>query len=165
MTEQTTPKDITPMKRKGLDIAVKGLSKSYPFIIGYKDDTTTQYDSIQYIDLIVDLKKLSEYMDKPINPYWEREVQMSNEYEKVYAIWSYLKFSDEEEINYKDNVRDHPGYILGKDIGDLLNTIYEYIPEEYKLYYEFTSEYSNTTKTYPVLIRINSYLMTIPSPS
>jgi hypothetical protein len=156
MAEQTTPKDITPMKRRGIGMAVNGLKKKFPFITGYQDDTTTQYDSIHYIDLNVDLKKLSEYMGKEINPYWENLVNEDPKNRKVYAIWSYLRFPDEL---YSRDVSNHPGYILGKEIGDLLDTIYEFLPEEYQLYYEHMSEYTNNPLIVRVRLMVNGFIM------
>ena len=90
MAIEETPKNITPMKRKGIDMAVKGLKKPFPFVIGYKDDTTTQYKSSHYIDLIVDVVKLSEYMDTPVNPYWKQYIENYPGREKVYTLWAYL---------------------------------------------------------------------------
>ena len=55
---EETPKNITPIKRRGIDMVVKSLNKPYPFIIGYQDDTSEQYDTSHYIDLIIDLNKL-----------------------------------------------------------------------------------------------------------
>jgi hypothetical protein len=157
MAEETTPKDITPMKRKGIGMAVSALKKTFPFITGYQDDVTTQYDSIHYIDLNVDLKKLSEYMGKEINPYWETLVKEDPKNRKVYAIWSYLRFPDEL---YSRDVSNHPGYLLGKEIGDLLDTIYEFLPEEYKLYYEHMSEYTTNPLIIRVRLMVNGYIMT-----
>ena len=155
--KEETPKDITPIKRKGIEMAVKGLHKKFPFIIGYKDDTTDQYQSAHYIDLIIDLQKLSDYMEVPINPYWLKLVEDKPHYEKIYAMWSYLTFPNEEQ--YNDDVKNHPGYMLQKNITDLIQTIYEYIPEEYKMFYDYHSEWTNTTNQYPITIKINAFIM------
>jgi len=155
--KEETPKDITPMKRKGIDMAVKALKKPFPFIIGYNDDISDQYVSAHYIDLLVDLNKLSEYMDVPVNPYWSNELSRDPKYQKVYAIWSYLKFPP--EYNTSD-ITEHPGYVLGHEITSSLETIYEYLPEEYKLYYESESSFSNQVYTYPVRLKVNGYIMT-----
>jgi hypothetical protein len=160
MAKEETPKDITPMKRRGIDMAVKGLRKTYPFIMGYEDDTTDQYQSSHYIDLIIDLQKLSDYMDVPVNPYWVNFASQP-EYRKIYAIWSYLKFPKEDEVEYDKDISNHPGHILGKDVIYLLESIYEYIPEEYKLFYDFTSEFApDKPMTLPVNLKINGYIMT-----
>ena len=156
MAEETTPKDITPMKRKGIDMTVKALKKPFPFIIGYKDDTTTQYESAHYIDLIIDLTKLSKYMGKPINPYWEKELRNDPIYDKTYALWSYLMF-DEEDSKYSDDISKHPGYLLGKEIQEQIESIYEYLPDEYKLFYTYKSEWSTYPINYPVRLKVNAY--------
>ena len=33
MAIEETPKDITPMKRKGIEMSVNGLKKPFPFVI------------------------------------------------------------------------------------------------------------------------------------
>lgn len=158
MAKEETPKDITPMKRRGIDIAVNGLKKTYPFVMGYEDDPGDQYQSSHYIDLIIDLQKLSDYMDVPVNPYWVNFASQP-EYRKIYAIWSYLKFPNEEEFG--NDISNHPGYQLGRDIMYLLESIYEYIPEEYKLFYDFTSEFNpDKPMTLPVNLKVNGYIMT-----
>jgi hypothetical protein len=151
MAKETKPKDITPIKRKGIDMAVKGASKSFPFIIGYKDDDSEQFDSAHYIDLIIDMNKLSEYMEEPINPYWLR---MYGEEQKTYALWSFLEFKD----NLLDDMDTHPGYILQKEIQELVEMIYEYLPEEYRLTYEYDSQWNNEMIIYPVRLKVNAYI-------
>jgi len=158
MAKEKKPKDITPMKRRGIDMAVNGLKKKFPFITGYQDDTTDQYKSIHYIDLIVDLKKLSEYMGREINPYWENLVNENPKNRKIYTIWSYLIFPDEIEYGV-NNISNHPGYLLGKEIVELLDTIYEFLPEEYRMYYEFISQYTNNLIIASVRLKVNGYIM------
>ena len=138
MAKEETPKDITPIKRRGIDISVNGLKKQYPFIIGYEDDTSDQYNSSHYIDLYVDLDKLSDYMGVPVNPYW---VNFSSqpEYRKIYAIWSYLNFPPPYNNTNSNNIQSHPGYILSEELKQTLNDIYSYLPDEYKLQYPSTS--------------------------
>ena len=156
--KETTPKDITPIKRRGIEMAVKGLKKPYPFILGYKDDESVdQYESAHYVDLIIDLDKLSEYMDVPVNPYWKNELSKDPKYNKVYAIWSYLKFPNEYDLD--SDIHSHPGYMLGKDITETLETIYEYLPEEYKLYYQSDATYITPPPIYPVRLKVNGYIM------
>jgi hypothetical protein len=159
MAVEETPKDITPMKRKGIEMSVNGLKKPFPFVIGYKDDTTPQYKASHYIDLIIDVEKLSEYMDVPVNPYWKQYIENYPGQEKVYTLWAYLTFPNEDTFG---DIKKHPGNILNEDVKETLATIYEYLPEEYRLYYEFQSDVfpDDPTKIYPVHLRINSYIMT-----
>ena len=158
MARETTPKDITPIKRRGIDLTVKGLRKRYPFIIGYKDDTSeVTYNSAHYIDLIVDNNKLSEYMGVPINPYWERHLKDNPQYERLYSIWSCLKFPNESDY---DNIRNHPGFILDGKVKDDLTSMYTFVPEQYRLYYISTTSILDTPPVYPVHLKVNGYLMT-----
>ena len=157
--KEETPKDITPMKRKGIEMAVKGLSKTYPFVLGYKDDESIdKYESAHYVDIIVDLNKLSEYMGVEVNPFW-KEHSSEPQYQKIYAIWSYLRFPD--EVDYTKDITKHPGYRLGQDITHLLNTVYEFLPEQYRLFYKSTSGYfPDNPPIYPVSLKVNGYIMT-----
>lgn len=154
--EETTPKDITPIKRKGIDIAVSGIKKQYPFVVGYQDDTSLQYDASHYIDLIIDNDKLSEYMDVPIRPNWREFVEDNPQYEKLHSLWSYLKFDDD----MLDNIKEHPGYTLMKELTETLETIYQYLPDEYRLFYKSKTTYLNPPPSYLVHLRVNAFIMT-----
>jgi hypothetical protein len=158
MAKEETPKDITPIKRKGIDMSVKGLSKQYPFVLGYKDDTTDQYKSSHYIDLIIDNNKLSEYMDIPVSPYWRQYVEQYPEQQKIYTIWSFLQFPNEDTFG---DIINHPGHKLGEEVKSTLATIYHYLPEQYKLYYKHQSVVfpDDPPKDYPVNLRVNGYIM------
>jgi hypothetical protein len=155
--KEETPKDITPIKRKGIDIAVNGLKKLYPFVKGYQDDESVdQYESSHYIDLIIDNDKLSEYMDAPVNPYWKNFIETNPQHSKVYAVWSYLKFDDD----MLDDIGSHPGYKLMDEIKTNLDDLYSYLPDEYKLQYPSRSGWIDPPPMYDVHLKINGYLMT-----
>ena len=153
---ETKPKDISPTQRKGIELAVKGISKLYPFIIGYRDDTTNeQYDSAHYIDLIINIYKLSEYLGIKINEWWETElINNPNDNNIIYALWAYLKFDEEY-----DSLSDNPGYILQKDIDDELNGLYQYLPEQYRLLYKSNTSLLDPPPYYPVNLKVNGYIV------
>ena len=157
--KEETPKDITPIKRKGIDMAVKGLRKKFPFIKGYEDDDSVdKYESAHYIDLIIDLDKLSDYMDVPVNPFWK--VHASDpQYRKVYAIWSYLNFPPPYNNTNSDNIQSHPGYMLGGEIKSTLNTMYDYLPDEYKLFYTSQMSVIDPPPIYQVGLKVNGFIM------
>lgn len=152
--KEETPKDITPMKRKGIEMSVKGLHKKFPFVIGYRDDITEQYSSAHYIDLIINLDKLSEYMDVPVRPYWKEVIKNNPSGEMVYAMYAFLNFEDD----YRD-LKDNPGYVLQEEMRDTLNGIYSFLPDEYKMFYESNSGWIAPTPIYQVTLKINGYLM------
>ena len=148
-----TPREITPIHRKGIEMAVRGLHKRFPFIIGYKDDTSIdQYNYAQYIDLIVDVEKLSEYTKRDINPHWDRELRIKNDF-LTYALWSCLEY--DEDLN---DIHNHPGYQLGKEVSDLLSTIYDYLPEQYKMTYEVNYDWRPEPAIHPVELKVNAYI-------
>ena len=152
--KEETPKDITPMKRKGIEMSVKGLHKKFPFVIGYRDDITEQYSSAHYIDLIINLDKLSEYMDVPVRPYWKEVIKNNPSGEMVYAMYAFLNFEDD----YRD-LKDNPGYVLQEEMRDTLNGIYSFLPDEYKMFYESNSGWIAPPPIYQVTLKINGYLM------
>jgi hypothetical protein len=90
-------------------------------------------------------------MEEPINPYW---LQMYGEEQKTYALWSFLEFKDYS----LDEIDIHPGYILQKEIQELVEMIYEYLPEEYRLTYEYDSQWNNEMIIYPVRLKVNAYI-------
>jgi len=134
MRERIDP-EITPMQRKGIELAVKGLRKTYPFVIGYKDDAQNEWEASHYIHLILDLHKVSEYLGAPIIPYFEDYVKKGNS-DLVYALWSYLKYDNDR----LDDIASHPGYIVQMELKDLLTTTYQYLPEQFKMKYRFGDE-------------------------
>lgn len=59
---------LTEEQLTGLNIVIKSVSKKYYFIVGWKlDKDNEKYEHATYIDLIVNLKKLSEYYNMPIH--------------------------------------------------------------------------------------------------
>ena len=95
MAKLETPREISPIHRKGIEMAVRGLHKQFPFILGYRDDISTdQYNYAHYIDLIVDVEKLSEYTKRDINPHWDRELRIKNDF-LTYALWSCLEYDED----------------------------------------------------------------------
>ena len=152
MRERIDP-EITPMQRKGIELAVKGLHKKYPFVIGYKDDEVNEYESSHYIHLILDLHKVSEYLGAPIIPYFEDYVKKGNS-DLVYALWSYLKFEDDR----LSDIASHPGYILQEELKDLLQTLYKYLPEQFRMRYRFGDDPSYSLEN-DVNLNANGFYM------
>ena len=161
MAIEETPKNITPDKRLGINLAVNSLKKRFPFIMGYKDDdTSNNYISSHYINLDIDLHKLAHYMGVEVKPFWIDYIKNNPNDRKSYCIYSFLTFPgyDGTEVN----LVNHPGYILTQQIYDYLELSYEFIPDEYKLFYQFESEYSpGKINDYPVRLKINNYYMNI----
>lgn len=158
MAKEETPKNITPIKRKGIDMVVNGLKRAYPFVMGYGDDPTDQYKSSHYIDLIIDIDKLSEYMGVEVNPFWKQYVEKYPEQHKLYTLWSYLSFPNEDTFG---DINNHPGYKLEGEIKETLSMLYEYLPDEYKLFYIHQSTVfpDDPPKDLPVHLRTNGYIM------
>jgi hypothetical protein len=68
---------LTPKQIKGLDLVVKGVSKKFPYIVGWeKSEVFEKYQTQMFIDLIVDMTKLSEYFDKSIKYYWVEDLEV-----------------------------------------------------------------------------------------
>ena len=56
--------------KRGIDITISILKKEYPFILGWKYHKDNDYRHSIYIDIVVDMKRASEFYGSPIEPYY-----------------------------------------------------------------------------------------------
>jgi hypothetical protein len=114
---------LTDKQRTGFDIIVKSLQKKYPFIVGWDEHNHwREYDVKLYIDLLVDVNKLSEYFDMPIFKYRTKT---------GIALYDPLNVKE----NGYDKIRE-----VESNISDKMETMYEYLPEGYNVIYKEFSD-------------------------
>jgi hypothetical protein len=109
-------KPLTDKQRKGFDLVIKFLNKKFPFIVGwdqYKD--WELYNTVLFIDLVIDLTKYKDYFDVPIN----------KEYIKVNEPYTSLTQP------LSNMVRFNEIYDLSGDIVEKMRNIYEVLPQDY----------------------------------
>jgi|694.fasta_scaffold71139_3 hypothetical protein len=113
---------------KGIDIVVKVVNKTFPFIVGWEKNG--DYDESKYylyIDLKVNVDKVKEYYDLPFKDYYLKYPDVIDEQierkESFAYPFSLLDFS----------LLDDDPYIESKKIKTLFEEMYELIPNEYKM--------------------------------
>ena len=104
---------ITEEQLRGINFAVSVLAKSYPFITGWEFDTTG--NSIFFLKLIIDLKKVEEFFDFKI-----KEGRKGSVF-RIKSLSDDYIFMSEEEVR---------GFEI--QINSELNENYQQMPDKYK---------------------------------
>jgi len=112
----------------GINIAVKSISKKYPFIVGWElDSDTERYSHVIYIDIIVDKKKLSDYFEKPI---LRKHLDKVANFVSLFKNYDWTK-DDETKKEWEQEWEYY--YNSKREMEKSLDTIYSLIPDEYVL--------------------------------
>jgi len=131
LKEETEDSDINS---KGIDIAVKLLKKSYPYVIGWQLNREDNFTI--YLDIICDIEKLKEFYNSDLKTYYFRhEDELYNE--KLSYAPSLLKISETMVSGQK-----HGEYI---EMKQELNEIYEMLPD----YLIIKDKYEDPKELYP----------------
>lgn len=116
--------ELTDKQRTGFDIIIKSLQKKYPFIVGWDEHSNWRdYNIRLYIDLLVDVDKLSEYFDTPLYKSFKTKSGVSL-IDPLYLTNQGYKKVREEENNIEDK----------------MGVMYEYLPEGYNVIYKELSD-------------------------
>jgi len=112
-------RNIDPILKKGMDITISILKQEYPFIIDwdYNEDTDI-YHTALYIDLICDLKKVSEFYDSEVHFHYKDDPISKH----VYPLGP---------LNKNREIGSDEKYEFYKEILNELNEIYGNLPEDY----------------------------------
>ena len=123
--------NFTDKQLRGLDLVFKGAKKKFPFILGWElSDGYENYDCNLYLDIKVDVKKLSEYIG--MEP-------KQNNTKKSGAILTPFDWGDYKSGEWEEN--GEKSFKLSVQIRDFLNENYEMLPEDYKIYYDLGHPY------------------------
>ena len=99
LKEETSPDEI----RKGIDIAVKVLKKSYPFVVGWEySDSPDRWAYKVYIDLELDYNKSMEYYGLKPHPKYGKFIHSSIE-DRERMAYPYSLMNYEEQTNFDDH--------------------------------------------------------------
>lgn len=116
--------ELTDKQRTGFDIIIKSLQKKYPFIVGWDEHSHWRdYFATIFIDLLVDVDKLSEYFNSPL--YGTIKPKSGS------SLIKPLFLNDQ---GYK-KVRE-----VENNIEDKMGVMYEYLPEGYNVIYKELSD-------------------------
>ena len=115
---------LNPSQIKGLDLVVKGVSKKYPYIIGWeKSDVFEKYQSQMFINLIVDMTKLSEFHNGEIKPYWVEDLEIGRN-DSSGGTFFLENHEDVQEIASTNR----------RNLEKRINDIYKSLPKEYQVF-------------------------------
>lgn len=120
--------------RKGVDLSVKAVKKVYPFIIGWElSDTWYKYNTVLYIELILDVEKLSEMFDMKRSQYFDSRIERGEEV-KTPALLAPFEWGDygTDEFEKIASV----SHDLGREVRKALNQAYDFLPDGYKKTWE-----------------------------
>jgi hypothetical protein len=110
--------DDSKTLEKGIDIIIKLLKKTYPYIIGWKLINDGKF--IIDITVICDIDKLKEFYNSELSFYYEKHRdELSNE-DYPYAV---------SILNIKNEMTNDEMYEDYKILKNELNDIYEMIPD------------------------------------
>ena len=109
-------------EKKGIDLAIKILKKSYPYIVGWKYNEEQVESAVSiYIDIICDIEKTKEFFNSDLKEYYKRYKEDIKKDTFPYPF-SLLKISNEMDDDEKfEHYRE-----FRKEFNDL----YSMLPEE-----------------------------------
>ena len=125
---KTTRAPLNPTQIKGIDLVVKGISKKFPFITGWeKSEVFEKYQSQMFINLIVDMVKLSEYYNGKIKHYWVEDLEEGRN-DSGGGTFFLENHEDIQEIAYTNR----------RNMEKRINDIYISLPKEFQVFVEWT---------------------------
>jgi len=109
-------------EKKGIDLAIKILKKSYPYIVGweYNYDLETPSSFYIYLNIICDIEKVKEFYNSELKPYYQKRIEELKEDLFPFPT-SILKIN--EELDDQTKFEDY------KNMRQELSEIYEMLPE------------------------------------
>lgn len=108
--------------RKGIDLAIKLLKKSYPYIVGWNYDKDIPKAYYLYINIICDIEKTKEFFNSELKSYYRKYPEDIKKRSNPYPF-SILEISDSMDGDLK--------YEIYRKFRDELNDIYEMLPEKF----------------------------------
>lgn len=123
---KSTSDDINKKQLRGIDLVVKALSKSYPFIKGWNFYKKT-YTSVIFITLTINIRELTEYVKGTLDPYWTEKHK--TEPLSVYSLGTTIS-----DIPVENDVRK-----LRDTIEEKGKTLYDSLPDELAVYNDMES--------------------------
>ncbi len=115
LKEETEGSDLNT---KGIDLAIKFLKKSYPYIIGWELNQESRF--MIYLNIICDIEKLKEFYNSDLKTYYLRHEEDLHKDILAYAP-SVLKISETMDADEK--------YKEYSEMKQELNDMYQMLPE------------------------------------
>ena len=117
LKEETEGSDLNT---KGIDLAIKFIKKSYPYIIGWELNQESRF--MIYLNIICDVEKLKKFYNSELKTYYLRHEDDLHKDILAYAP-SVLKISETMDADEK--------YKEYSEMKQELNDIYQMLPENF----------------------------------
>ena len=115
---------LTPNQVKGIDMVIKGISKKYPYVVGWeKSDVFDKYQTQMFIDLIVDMEKFAKYYNSPIKSYWVDDL-IEGRYDSIGGAFYLENYSEIQDVAYETK----------RKIEKRIREMYSLLPKEYQVF-------------------------------
>jgi len=111
----------------GINIAVRGVSKKYPFIVGWElSETAEDYNFTTYINLLINLNKIKDFFGRETRPRFYSNSSGS--------LTSFIETPDpwEQKEEWQNDFDFF--FEVKKEIQRGLTNYYQSVPEEYSLF-------------------------------
>jgi len=120
----TRNNDLTPKQKRGLELVLKTLMKKYNFINGWElIRDWGKWATTFYFNLDVNIYKLSEFYNKPIDEY--NKIKIDNgEVIETTSLFSIVRTTNPGEQDRDD------AYNEKKNMQNFLNQLYENLPDD-----------------------------------
>ncbi len=132
-TIKSTSEDINKKQIRGLDLVVKALTKSYPFIKGWNFYKET-YTSVIFLSLTININELTKYVKGTLEPYWKEKL-------KTEPYDAYLLGAIISDIPVENDVVK-----LRQTIEDKARNLYDSLPDELAIYNDMSSSLTPTER-------------------
>lgn len=152
----TRDNNFTPKQIRGVDLAVKSLSKIYPFIKGWRFDS--QYEkwiTSLYIDLFVDWKEYGKFYNLEFDEFYLKRYDSIADKLISSAPSAFFNPFERSTEGY-DQFLDQ-SYERMKELKVKLLGLYEMLPEEFIVNYEMESALTGKFYT-PVSIVVDDFV-------
>ena len=137
--------DINKKQLRGIELVIKALRKSYPFIKGW-DFYRKTYTSVIFLSLTINIKELTEYVKGTIDPYWAE--RLKTEPMDVYSLGTSIS-----DIPVENDVRK-----LRDDIENKGKDLYDSLPDELAVYNDMESFMGEGRHSFRVNLTIFNFI-------
>lgn len=126
--DATRDNNFTDKQKRGIDLICKSLMKKYTFIYDWEmDEGWEKWATYLYINLYVDIKKLSEFFNLPIHPHYQKLLDSGDKIRSSSILLLPLlpgEFGSPDREKYSDL-----SYNTRREMDVTANTLYENFPE------------------------------------
>jgi len=135
---------------KGIDLTVRVLKKVFPFVKGWKlDKTWEKYETNLYLDLDIDVTKLSEVINMEVREYYIKKLKTGESITSSAILtpfdWGDIGSEKWEEVGQSS-------HLLRMKINDTLRKAYDFLPDEMKVFWR------SSFNTHPCVLSVDEFI-------